>query len=157
MTILAIRFIGGGDAPSVLEIKFTNDLGDIARVNQVFEEFATKEGLPDRVRRSIKLVFDELLNNIITYAFSDDDDDVHDLEVRVESTSTAISVSISDDGHPFDPLALEAPDVSLPIDERKIGGLGIHLVRQMMDEVSYVRRDERNVVVLTKKLVAEGP
>jgi anti-sigma regulatory factor (Ser/Thr protein kinase) len=152
MTILAIRFIGGGDAPSVMEIKFTNDLGDIARVNQVFEEFAAKEGLADRVRRSIKLVFDELLNNIITYAFSEDDADEHDLEVRVESTASEISITISDDGYPFDPFALEAPDVSLPIDEREIGGLGILLVRQLMDQVSYVRRDDRNVVVLTKRL-----
>jgi anti-sigma regulatory factor (Ser/Thr protein kinase) len=152
MTILAIRFIGGGDTPRVMEIRFTNDLEDIVRVNQAFEEFAQVEGLPDRVRRSIKLVFDELLNNIIRYAFTDDDGGVHDLEVRVESTSAEISITISDDGRPFDPFALEAPDTSLPIEEREIGGLGIHLVRQLMDEVSYVRRDDRNVVALTKRL-----
>jgi sigma-B regulation protein RsbU (phosphoserine phosphatase) len=154
MTILAIRFVRGGDAPSVMEIKFTNDLGDIARVNDAFEEFAEREGLPDRVRRSIKLVFDELLNNIISYAFGDAGDDVHHLEVRVESTSAEISVTISDDGHLFDPFSLEAPDTTLPIDEREIGGLGIHLVRQLMDEVSYVREDDRNVVVLTKRLAS---
>jgi anti-sigma regulatory factor (Ser/Thr protein kinase) len=137
-----------------MEITFTNDFGDIDRVNEAFEKFAAQQKLTDHVRRSIKVVFDELLNNIISYAF--DDGEEHVLEVRVESAPQMITVTISDDGAPFDPFARAEPEVDLPIEERDLGGLGIHLVRQLMDEVSYARREDRNMVVLVKRLEMSG-
>jgi sigma-B regulation protein RsbU (phosphoserine phosphatase) len=150
MTILSIRFVGDADSTGVMEIAFTNDLGDIDRVNDAFEKFATQQELPDRIRRSIKVVFDELLNNIISYAF--EDDEAHVLEVSVEHAAEKVTVTISDDGEPFDPLGEAEPQVDLSLDERDVGGLGIHLVRRLMDEVSYARRSERNVVTLVKRL-----
>jgi sigma-B regulation protein RsbU (phosphoserine phosphatase) len=154
MTILSIRFIGDADSRERMEITFTNDLGDIDRVNEAFEKFAARQGLPDRVRRSIKIVFDELLNNIISYAF--DDEEEHVLEVRVESAPEKITVTISDDGASFDPFGRAEPQVDLPIEERDLGGLGIHLVRQLMDEVSYTRYDDQNVAVLVKHVEISG-
>jgi hypothetical protein len=68
-----------------------------------------------------------------------------------------VGVTLTDDGRPFDPLGVAEPDTALPVEERRIGGLGIYLVRRMMDEVGYQRRADRNVVSLTKYLAEEGP
>jgi anti-anti-sigma factor len=73
-------------------------------------------------------------------------------DAYVELDGELVRVTISDNGPPFDPLAFADPDTALSVEEREIGGLGIHLVRQMMDEVSYQRRDGENVVVLAKRL-----
>jgi anti-sigma regulatory factor (Ser/Thr protein kinase) len=73
------------------------------------------------------------------------------VEVKLEREH--VTVILTDDGTPFDPFGQDAPDTTLSVDERSIGGLGIHLVRQLMDEVSYERREDHNVVVLVKHLV----
>jgi sigma-B regulation protein RsbU (phosphoserine phosphatase) len=96
----------------------------------------------------VNLVLDELLNNVISYAFADEAD--HDIGVTFELSGDRLSVTISDDGSPFNPFAGSPPNTGLSIEEREIGGLGIHLVRSMMDEVSYNRRTDRNVVILVK-------
>ena len=95
-------------------------------------------------------VLDELLSNIISYAFDDDAD--HEIDIRVELAGPRLSITIADDGTPFDPFALPDPDTTLPLDERSVGGLGIHLVRKVMDEASYERVGPNNVVTLVKRL-----
>jgi len=77
--------------------------------------------------------------------------------VEVARSGDRVTVTLTDDGSPFDPLAAPLPDTALSVEERRIGGLGIHLVRQMMDEVSYQRRGERNVVVLMKRSTEGSP
>lgn len=94
------------------------------------------------------MVFDEMLNNIISYAFRQDKE--HEIEIKIELTTNRLTMIISDDGVPFNPFGIKAPDIDLPLDQRKIGGLGLHLVRNVMDEVSYQRKIEKNVVTLTK-------
>ena len=70
----------------------------------------------------------------------------------MELHADRLCVTLSDNGQPFNPLDLGAPDTTLPVEDRRIGGLGIHLARRMMDEVAYHRRADRNVVTLTKLL-----
>ena len=96
------------------------------------------------------MVLDELLNNIISYAF--EDDGVHTIGVRVELSSDRLAITINDDGMPFNPLGKELPNTRLPVEERPIGGLGIHLARNLMDDVSYNRRTDENEVILVKYL-----
>ena len=124
----------------------------IARVNAAFAEFADAHALPASVRRSMLVVLDELLSNTIVHGFAGCEGG----EVTVEAVLRAdrVCVTLTDDGRPFDPFGRAAPDTALPVEERRIGGLGIHLVRNMMDEVSYHRRADRNVVLLTKRLRA---
>jgi anti-sigma regulatory factor (Ser/Thr protein kinase) len=73
----------------------------------------------------------------------------------VQTDEGRLTVTLTDDGPPFDPFGRAAPDTTLSVEERPIGGLGLHLVRELMDKVSYERRDGYNVVVLVKEL-AEG-
>ena len=129
------------------------DPGEVARASSAFAEFADRGGLPAPVRRSIHVALDEFLHNTIVYGFEGRVGG--DVTVEVTLGADRVTVTLTDDGTPFDPLAAAAPDTELSVAERQIGGLGIHLVRKMMDEVSYHRRAERNVVVLVK-LLAEG-
>jgi serine/threonine-protein kinase RsbW len=125
--------------------------GEVARANAAFAEFAEAHGLPAAVRRSMQVALDELLHNAIAHGGGGE------VTVEVELLTDRVSVTLTDDGRPFDPFAMAAPDTLLSTQARRIGGLGIHLVREMMDEVSYQRRGDRNVVVLAKRLREEGP
>jgi anti-sigma regulatory factor (Ser/Thr protein kinase) len=83
----------------------------------------------------VHLVFNELLNNTISYAYLDEQE--HEITIRVELGGDRLTITVSDDGIPFNPFQAAAPDTSLSIEERDIGRLGIHLVRNVMDDVSY--------------------
>jgi anti-anti-sigma factor len=126
------------------------DRGEAARVGAAFAAFAEAHSLPGSIRRSLHVALDELLTNTIVHGFEGRDGG--EVTVEVELRADRVSVTITDDGSPFDPLGMATPDTALPVEAREIGGLGIHLVRRMMDEVSYDRRADRNVVVLTKLL-----
>ena len=121
--------------------------GEVARVSAAFAKFADEHALPASVRRSVHVVLDELLTNTIVYGFAGRAGG--EATVEVELRPDRVSVTLTDDGRPFNPLDVAAPDASLPLEERRSGGLGIDLVRGLMDEVSYQRRKGRNVVVLT--------
>ena len=125
--------------------------GEVEKVNAVFGRFAETYALPEAVRRSVNVALDELLANELSHGMAGRD--AGSVTVEVELDQERVTVTITDDGPPFDPFRQAAPDTTLPVDERPIGGLGIHLVRELMDEVSYQRRDEHNVVVLVKQLV----
>jgi anti-sigma regulatory factor (Ser/Thr protein kinase) len=122
------------------------DLGEVARVNAAFAEYAEANGVPAAEHRRVQVALDELLTNTITYGKS------RDITMEAELTADSLLVRLSDDGTAFDPLIQISPDTTLSVDLRRIGGLGIHLVRQMMDEVSYDRLANRNVVTLTRKV-----
>ena len=129
------------------------DPGEVARVNAAFAEFAQANALPASVRRSLQVALDELLTNTMVHGFAGREEGA--VTVAVELHPDRVSVTITDDGKPFDPFSLPPPDTALPLAERPVGGLGLHLVRGMLDEVSYQRRADRNVVVLAKRLTAE--
>jgi anti-anti-sigma factor len=126
------------------------DLGEVAGVNAAFAEFADAHALPAAIRRSVNIVLDELLNNAIAYGFAGREGG--EVTVEAELRPDRLSVRLTDDGRPFNPFDMAAPDTALSMEERRIGGLGIHLVRRLMDDVSYHRHGDRNVIMLTKHL-----
>ena len=126
------------------------DLGEVARVHAAFAEFADAHAVPASIRRSMSVALDDLLNNTISYGFAGRESG--EVTIEVELRTDRLSVTLTDDGAPFNPFGMAAPDTAPSVEERQIGGLGIHLVRRMMDEVSYHRRTDRNVVTLAKLL-----
>lgn len=138
-----------------LELEISSELDAIDEVNARFNAFAGVHLVPAGARRTFNIAFDDLLNNIITYAYGGASD--RSIDVRVEITRAHLEAALSDDGPSFDPFARPAPDVDLDLDERELGGLGIHLVRSLMDEVSYRRESDKNVVVLRKYLGDDDP
>ena len=89
------------------------------------------------------------MSNVMLYAYPGSSGQVL---VEAEHSAEQITFTISDSGIPFDPTAQTEPDLTLSAEERPIGGLGIHLVRQIMDSIRYERKDNRNILTLTKKL-----
>ena len=152
ITILALRYAVAPQpvAGEQLEIVIDSKLPEIDRVNDSFNEFAERCGIPMPVSLKINMVFDELLTNVISYAYEDDEN--HSIEILLGCTEKQLSISISDDGAPFNPFARQDPDTSLALEEREVGGLGILLVKNTMDETTYQRRHNRNVVTLIKNL-----
>ncbi len=126
------------------------DRREIAKVTAAFAEFADTHALTVSVRRSVQVALDEMLSNSIMHGFAGREGG--EVTVEVVLDTDRVCVTLTDDGRPFDPLEMPAPDTTLTTQERRIGGLGIHLVRKIMDEVSYDRRADRNVLVLAKRL-----
>jgi sigma-B regulation protein RsbU (phosphoserine phosphatase) len=155
ITVLAFQFHGGSEASRLAELRISikNEVSEIAEITEAFEAFADEHGLPMPIAMKFCLIFDELLSNVISYAFPDEGD--HEISAHIEFVADRLTVTISDDGLPFNPLSVKAPDTKASLEDRDIGGLGIHLVRSMVDDVSYHRRIDKNVLTLVKQLDAD--
>ena len=130
-------------------ITIANQMSEISNVNKQFNEFIEKHGLATDLRRQCNLVIDELLNNIISYAY--EDGAAHFIDIKGYLHLDRLTLKISDDGLPFNPFISDPPDLSDSLEDRPICGLGIHLVKNLMDEANYQRRVGRNIVILVKK------
>ena len=106
---------------------------------------------PMKVQMQIDIAIDELFGNIAHYAYHPE---VGDATVRVEVTEDPLSVVVTfiDNGVPYDPLAKEDPDTTLSVEERKIGGLGIYMVKKSMDDIAYEYKDGQNILKIKKNL-----
>ena len=106
---------------------------------------------PIKAQMQIDIAIDELFGNIAHYAYNPE---IGSATVRVEVAQAPLAVIITfiDNGVPYDPLAMEDPDVGLSAEDRAIGGLGIYLVKKTMDEISYEYKDGQNILSIKKKL-----
>ena len=152
ITLLAFRYEADPETTTVhkLNIRIPNEHEAISEAALQFEDFAEEQGLSNADAMRVNLVFDEILSNIVSYAYQDDSP--HEIAIDVELTPEKLLVMIEDDGIPFNPLAREDPDTGLSIEDREIGGLGIHLVKNVMDEATYRRQQDANVLTLSKNL-----
>jgi serine/threonine-protein kinase RsbW len=114
------------------------------------ETLGKKIGLSKKLIFEINLALDELFTNIISYGFSDEDE--HTIKVTIAPQKGKICLSIEDDGIPFNPIEFETPDVACSVENCKIGGLGIHIMRKLMDDICYQRCGDKNVLTLKKNL-----
>ncbi len=112
------------------------------------DEFCAARDLPSAIAYAVNLSLDELLTNTISYGY--DDDARHRIDIAIRMDGSAMVVEITDDAKPFDPSEAARPDTDVPIEDRPIGGLGIHFVREMMDGFWYRRSGKHNIVTLTK-------
>jgi sigma-B regulation protein RsbU (phosphoserine phosphatase) len=156
ITVMALRYHGPMtvEGESELTLTMVNDIMAIGEVNEAFKAFAERHGLPDTVQRRINVCLDELLSNIVSYGYTDGEE--HEIDIHLRLLDSELVVTIVDDGKPFNPFANDPPDTALSVEERPIGGLGVHLVRNFMDKVSYERHGENNVVTLHKHLGEPG-
>ncbi|CAB1057234.1 hypothetical protein D1BOALGB6SA_1973 [Olavius sp. associated proteobacterium Delta 1] len=108
--------------------------------------------LPQKCLFEINLGLDELFTNIISYGF--DDGIEHQIKFSLAKDKETLVVQVEDDGIPFNPLEAAGPEVSQDLDSVNIGGLGIHLVKKMMDDIDYQRVEGRNRLILKKCVAA---
>ena len=133
-----------------ISITLKNQLSEIERLSQVLDEFGRLHDLPIRDLRAMNLALDEILTNVISYGY--DDPHEHQITVRLSLTHGELTAEVEDDGRPFNPLTFPAADTENPVAERPIGGLGIHMVRKLMDQLDYKRQQDRNFLVMRKKI-----
>ena len=121
---------------------------NLARLAEVLETFCEAHKVNHATQFALNVVIDELVTNVVHYAFPDGGK--HTIKVLVSLEDSKLFIEIEDDGVAFDPLSLPEPDTDAPIEDREIGGLGVHIVRHLMDEVSYERVDGKNRLRLLK-------
>lgn len=137
---------------AALDLTIRNDLAEIGRLAEEVEAFCEAQGLGEAIAHALNLSLDELLANTINYGY--DDAATHAIEVSLSATPEGVTVTVRDDARAFDPTLAPEPDIDAELDDRPIGGLGIHIVRAMMDEIGYQRLDGRNLLTLTKRVDA---
>jgi len=135
-------------------IRFKNDLTEIERLTQEVGLWCREQALSEDIEFVIDLVLDELVSNVIRHGLKGDGE--HFIEVNMHCDGHDLTLEVEDGGVPFNPLDAPVPDITLPIEERRAGGLGIHLVRQFMDTLAYERRGERNYLLMKKRLGEEN-
>ena len=131
-------------------ITLPNDVESVPRLASFIEEVAERQGADMSVIMSINLALEEAVVNVMNYAYPKGTGG--EIDITASFSDNKLIFTISDAGKPFDPTQVSDPDTSLSAEERPIGGLGIHLVRQLMDEVSYCYENNHNILTLKKKI-----
>ena len=98
------------------------------------------------------LAFDEVITNTISYGY--DDQEPHEIKVRLTLANGRLTAEVEDDGRPFNPLTAPKPDLTGAVEDRRVGGVGIHLVRSLMEQVDYHRTSNKSHLIMTKRLSA---
>lgn len=125
-------------------------LDEIERIHAAVEILAQAEGWPEDLLFQIKLVVEEMGTNIVKYG--DDGGGQTEVSITLTSESDALIMEIVDSGKPFDPFTeAPPPDLDSPVPDRPIGGLGVYLVQQLMDEARYAREDGKNKLTFIKR------
>ena len=131
-----------------LQIKTT--FAAVHSANEAASRWLADRKAPADVHYLANLVIEELVTNCIKYGYEDGGE--HVIEVKLQISGNELTLTVTDDGRPFNPLDVPAPDTRLPVHDRPIGGLGIYMVRQMSDRMEYVRADGRNRITVRKSI-----
>ncbi|MCD8267347.1 MAG: ATP-binding protein [Parabacteroides sp.] len=127
-----------------------NELEQLTRLYEFLNQQTTAYGWEEQLLMQIKLAVEEVVTNVILYAYPGKKD--QDIRIDMSLENGLLTIVITDNGIAFNPLEREEPDISLPMEERPIGGLGIYLVKQLMTNVTYTRSSEKNTLTMTKKI-----
>ena len=128
-----------------------NDVSELNKLAQFIEETGDEWELPMKIVFNINLVLEELISNVIFYAF--DDDEKHEIELNFEENNKVLKIVLIDDGKEFNPFRISVEEeLTKSAEDRDIGGLGIHFVKQLMDVFKYERINSKNQITLEKKL-----
>lgn len=154
LTMLAVRYMPRQFESILTEtITLKNNVSDVPRLCSFQDSVYAKMNIEPSLAKKLRLAVEEAVVNVMEYAYSASR--VGSIEVRMMTDGHLLKVMIIDMGAPFDPTTIAKADTSLSAKERKIGGLGIFLVREIMDSINYERVDDRNILTLTKKIEKE--
>ena len=138
----------------IFSFSLKNDLSELDRLHSTVENFGHVHEWPKREVFETNLVLEEIFTNIVSYGHGDNE--THHILFSLSCVNNSISIQIEDDGVPFNLLEAEPVDLGTDLENRSVGGLGIHLVRKLMDKVTYQRIRDKNVVSLRKDCKQKG-
>ncbi len=126
-----------------------SDIAELRVLAEMIEDFGSNNGISDKTVFELNLVLDELFTNLVSYGCQSDK---HSFEIELKLEGGLLTMWIEDDGHKFNPLEAPEPDTYCNCDERRIGGLGIHFMRKIMDSIEYAWEGGKNKLKLTKNV-----
>ena len=132
-------------------ITLTNDIEQVPQLADFVDMVCEEVGFDPSIAIQMNLAIEEAVVNVMSYAYPVGT--VGNVSIEAQADDDCLTFTIIDNGTPFDPTAKSEVDTTLSAEERPIGGLGIHLVRQLMDSINYERIDNKNILTLRKKLV----
>ena len=134
-----------------ITIRIAAKVHEIERLHRLIRQFGELHEIPSRALYSVNLALDEVVSNVVLYGYDGTSEDV--ITVHIETAGANLLASVEDSGREFDPLSQPLPDLEGPLDARKIGGLGIHLMRSLMDgRCGTSARKERIVSTCAKRI-----
>lgn len=142
-------------AKNKVSFKLKSKLSELDKLCQHLEQFGDSIGLSPKSIFEANLALDELFTNIISYGFKDKKE--HTIDITISHQNNTLIFKVEDDGIPFNPTEVDTPDLECTIEECKIGGLGIHLAKNLMDEVCYKRCKKKNILTLKKTIKEDEP
>jgi serine/threonine-protein kinase RsbW len=133
-----------------ITIRIAADVKEIERLNRLVRQFGELHDVPSRTLYAVNLALDELVTNVVLYGFEDPAG--REVLINIATAGSELTASVADDGKEFNPLTVKTPDLNAGLAERDLGGLGIHLVRSLMDHVNYQREGAKNVLTVRKRI-----
>ncbi len=124
--------------------KIKNTFSEVEQLCATINKLAQNNSFPEQHIFCLNVCLEEMLTNIVKYSY--DDEDRHEIEVRLEIANEIITLTIIDDGHEFNPLEAEKPDINADIKHRQVGGIGILLTCKMSNKITYARKDDKNIL-----------
>src|SRR5712671_116289 len=149
-TMTSRSFEFNSEMPEQLNLRVKNAFAEIPVANEAASRWLAERKAPPAADYLANLAIEELVTNCIKYGY--DDRNEHVIEVELKLCPAELLLTVTDDGHPFNPLELPEPDTNMPVEERAIGGLGIHLLRKMSDRMEYAREAGKNRLMIRKSL-----
>ena len=132
------------------ELRIKNQISELEKVAQFVEEIGEELGLSMELQMNLNLVMEEMVTNVIFYAYPEGE--VADIELLAKSDGKELTFVLSDQGKEFDPTAKEDADLDVNPADRELGGMGIFIVKNIMNEVTYQRLEGKNLLTMTKKI-----
>ena len=130
------------------ELRIKNQISELEKVAQFVEEIGEELGLSMELQMNLNLVMEEMVTNVIFYAYPEGE--VADIELLAKSDGKELTFVLSDQGKEFDPTAKEDTDLDVNPADRDLGGMGIFIVKNIMNKVTYQRLEGRNLLTMTK-------
>jgi len=146
---------GLGVAPAQRTVRVPGSMAGVRQAAGELEAFAAAHGLAPEAIWSVQVALDEVLSNVVRHGYGGEGGE-RTVELAFGLAAGVLEVVIVDDALPFDARQVPEPDTETPIEERKIGGLGVAITRRLMDGIEYERRDGKNRLVLRKRMASAG-
>ncbi|WP_022666050.1 ATP-binding protein [Desulfospira joergensenii] len=136
-----------------VSIRVRNRLEDLCKIKDAVAEVVSSASCTKRKFKEIDLVLEELFANVVHHGFMDDKE--HEINLALYREDDMLIIRMEDDGRPFNIMEAESADIRCPIENRRIGGLGIQFVKHFTDHCEYRRENHKNIVILKKQIVED--